>query len=168
MASPEERTHAPKTAEQTGIPEQSTLGQWEVLVQDGEGKQTFKCREAEWENGGEVCVSGGAGGACKRESLPRRAQGCEHQKNQAEHSTRRTLLDMSIIQRRRGEQGAVGPRQTGSRDSWGNFPGMSSRPPAGPKWHKDSVQKPNAVCCRWPPMGIHLPVPTHCLCAAGL
>lgn len=81
MAIPEQRTRAPKTAEQTGIPEQSTLGQWEVLVQDGEGKQTFKCRQAEWENSGEVCVSGGAGvgGACKRESLLRRAQGCQHQ-----------------------------------------------------------------------------------------
>lgn len=61
MAIPEQRARAPKTAEQTGIPEQSTLGQWEVLVQDGEGKQTFKCRQAEWENSGEVCVSGGAG-----------------------------------------------------------------------------------------------------------
>lgn len=148
------------------MPEQSTLGQWEVLIQEGEGKQTFKCREAEWLNSSEVCVCLGVRrGACKRESLPRRAQGCQHKKNQVEHSTHRTLLDTSIT--RRGEQGAVSHRQTGDRNSWGSFQGMSFRPSAGLKWHKDSVQRTNAVCRHWPPMGIHLPVLTHCLCAAG-
>lgn len=55
----EERKHVARAAKQAGIPEQGTMGQWEVLVQEGKGKQIFKCREAECLDSGEVCVWGG-------------------------------------------------------------------------------------------------------------